>query len=52
MRTIEVLGMRKKLITTNEDIVNYDFYDKLILIAGIMFVLSWFVRRICLQEFI
>ncbi len=28
MRTIEVLGARKKLITTNKDIVNYDFYNR------------------------
>lgn len=27
MRTIEVLGLKKKLITTNKDILNYDFYD-------------------------
>ena len=27
MRTIEMIGLRKKLITTNQDIVNYDFYD-------------------------
>lgn len=27
MRTIEVLGARKKLITTNESIVAYDFYN-------------------------
>lgn len=27
MRTIETLGARKKLITTNRDIVNYDFYN-------------------------
>lgn len=27
MRTIEMIGLRKKLITTNEDIVNYDFYN-------------------------
>ncbi len=27
MRTIETLGARKKLITTNKDIVNYDFYN-------------------------
>ncbi|MGL5050358.1 MAG: hypothetical protein ACRC6E_06930 [Fusobacteriaceae bacterium] len=27
MRTIEMLGMKKKLITTNKDIVNYDFYN-------------------------
>lgn len=27
MRTIEMIGMNKKLMTTNEDIVNYDFYD-------------------------
>lgn len=27
MRTIEMIGMNKKLITTNEDIINYDFYD-------------------------
>lgn len=26
MRTIEMLGANKKLITTNEEIVNYDFY--------------------------
>lgn len=28
MRTIEMIGMNKKLITTNEDIKNYDFYDQ------------------------
>lgn len=28
MRTIEMLGMKKKLITTNTDIVNYDFYNQ------------------------
>lgn len=27
MRTIEMLGYGKKLITTNSDVVNYDFYD-------------------------
>jgi hypothetical protein len=27
MRTFETLGMRKKLITTNDDILNYDFYN-------------------------
>ncbi len=27
MRTIEALGAGKKLITTNEDILNYDFYN-------------------------
>lgn len=26
MRSIEIVGLRKKLITTNKDIVNYDFY--------------------------
>lgn len=28
MRTIESFGMRKKILTTNEDIKNYDFFDK------------------------
>ena len=28
MRTIEVFGSKKKLITTNKDIVNYDLYSK------------------------
>ena len=27
MRTIEILGLKRKLITTNKDIVNYDFYN-------------------------
>lgn len=27
MRTIEMLGMKKKLITTNKNIKNYDFYN-------------------------
>ncbi len=27
MRTIEVLGAKRKLITTNKDIVNYDFFN-------------------------
>lgn len=27
MRIIEMIGMKKKIITTNKDIVNYDFYD-------------------------
>lgn len=28
MRTIEMLGAKKKLITTNKDVLNYDFYNK------------------------
>ena len=28
MRTIEAVGMKKKLITTNRDILNYDFFNK------------------------
>lgn len=28
MRTIESLGMRKKLITTNKNIIEYDFYNE------------------------
>lgn len=27
MRTIEMIGMKKKIITTNKDIINYDFYN-------------------------
>ena len=27
MRTLEMLGMKKKFVTTNEDIQNYDFYN-------------------------
>lgn len=27
MRTLEILGSRKKMITTNKDVVNYDFYN-------------------------
>lgn len=27
MRTIEMIGLKKKLITTNRDIVHYDFYN-------------------------
>ncbi|RLV19195.1 capsular biosynthesis protein CpsH [Streptococcus iniae] len=28
MRTIEMIGLNKKIITTNNSIVNYDFYNK------------------------
>lgn len=28
MRTLEVLGAKKKLITTNKDIMNYDFFNE------------------------
>lgn len=28
MRTIEMIGLHKKMITTNKDIVNYDFYNE------------------------
>ena len=28
IRVLEALGAKKKLITTNEDIVNYDFYNE------------------------
>lgn len=28
MRTIEMIGLRKKFVTTNKDIVNYDFYNE------------------------
>ncbi len=38
--------------TYHSKTVNYEFYDKLILIAGILFALSWFIRSVCLQEFI
>lgn len=27
MRTLEVLGAKRKLITTNQDVINYDFYN-------------------------
>lgn len=27
MRSMEILGLRKKFITTNKDIINYDFYN-------------------------
>ncbi len=28
MRTMDILGLKKKLITTNQDIINYDFYNE------------------------
>ena len=28
MRSIEILGLRRKFITTNNDIKNYDFYNE------------------------
>lgn len=28
MRTLEMLGMKKKIITTNQDVKNYDFYNE------------------------
>lgn len=28
MRTLEIIGLHKKLITTNPDIINYDFYNE------------------------
>ena len=28
MRTLEMIGMRKKLVTTNSDVSNYDIYNK------------------------
>lgn len=28
MRTLEMVGMKKKMVTTNKDIVNYDFFHK------------------------
>ena len=27
MRSIEIIGLKRKFITTNPDIVNYDFYN-------------------------
>ena len=27
MRTLEILGAKRKLFTTNDDVKNYDFYD-------------------------
>ncbi|MCR5494609.1 MAG: VWA domain-containing protein [Treponema sp.] len=38
--------------TYHSKTVNYEFYDTLILIAGILFAFSWFIRSLCLQEFI
>lgn len=42
MRTIEMIGLRKKLITTNKDIVNYDFYheDNILVVDRENFVLD------------
>ena len=34
MRTIETLGAKKKLITTNPDVVNYDFYMRENILVG------------------
>lgn len=28
MRSIEILGLKRKMITTNRDVVNYDFYNE------------------------
>ena len=28
MRTIEIIGAKKKLFTTNKDVENYDFYNR------------------------
>ncbi|MCG7489697.1 hypothetical protein MHN79_09345 [Vibrio sp. Of14-4] len=41
MRSIEVLGFKKKLITTNQDIVNYDFYNpnNIFIISGDNFLI-------------
>ena len=38
--------------TYHSKTVNYDFYDKLIFVSAILFVLCWFIRRIVLKEFI
>lgn len=38
--------------TYHSKTVNYEFYDKLILIAGILFAFGWFIRSVCLQEFV
>lgn len=27
MRNIEMIGLKKKLVTTNKDIIHYDFYN-------------------------
>ncbi len=32
--------------------INFEFYDKLILLSGIFLMLSWIIRRIFLQEFL
>ena len=42
MRTMEMIGLRKKLITTNKDIVNYDFYheDNILVVDRNNFVLD------------
>lgn len=42
MRTIEILGLRKKLITTNKDIENYDFYseDNIMIVDRDQFIIS------------
>lgn len=38
--------------TYHSKTTSYDYYDRLILFAGIFFALSWFIRRVFLQEFI
>jgi len=34
IRSIEAVGMRRKLVTTNSDIVNYDFFDRRNILAA------------------
>lgn len=48
IRSIECLGAKKKLITTNEDIKNYDFYNEkniLIFSGNIDFNSSFFIEK-------
>lgn len=59
IKSLNDFSLALSMIVKNQSVIqtyhskttSYDYYDSLILIAAILLGLSWFIRRICLGEF-
>lgn len=58
VKSLSDFNLALSMIIKNQSVIqtyhskttSYDYYDRLILLAGILFALSWIIRRIFLQE--
>lgn len=60
VKSLNDFSLALSMIIKNQSVIqtyhskttSYDYYDRLILLAGILLGISWFIRRVCLGEFI